>query len=112
MICNLCPQKCNALRNEDKGSGFCGMGTLPKIAKIAPFYWEEPCISGQNGSGAIFFSGCTLKCVFCQNYEISALNQGKIYTIKKLAQIYKNLEMQELNNINLISGSQFIPAIR
>ena len=70
-ICTLCPRECAALRSEQSGSGFCGMGTLPKVARIAPHFWEEPCISGTKGSGTVFFSGCVLGCVFCQNDQIS-----------------------------------------
>lgn len=111
MICNLCPHKCNANRNADSGDGFCKMGTNPVIAKAAPHYWEEPCISGTNGSGTIFFSGCTMKCVYCQNYEISAQNNGKKATAYDLATCYKDLESQGVNNINLVSATQFTSAI-
>lgn len=108
MICNLCPRNCNAQREEYSGKGFCKMGTLPKIALAAPHYWEEPCISGKNGSGTVFFSGCTMKCVFCQNYEISSLGQGKYVTAQELSEIYRQLEEKGVHNINLVTATHFI----
>ncbi len=111
MICNLCPRQCNALREEKSGKGFCQMGALPKVARIAPYMWEEPCISGTNGSGAVFFSGCTLRCVFCQNYEISAKNKGRIITVKEIANEIKTLEEQGAHNINLVSPTPYVEAI-
>lgn len=87
------------------------MGTIPKIALAAPHYWEEPCISGKNGSGAIFFSGCTMKCVFCQNYEISSMGQGKYVTAQDLAEIYQMLEEKEVHNINLVTATHFVDEI-
>ncbi len=107
--CNLCPRNCNINRNEK--TGFCKSNTNPKVAKIAPHYWEEPCISGTKGSGTVFFSGCTLKCVFCQNYEISALNKGKEITPYELSEQYKKLEQLGVHNINLVSACHFVPAI-
>ena len=107
MICNLCPRKCNAVRTEHFGNGFCQMGELPVIAKAAPHYGEEPCISGRKGSGAIFFSGCTMKFVFCQNYEISTDNRGKTITTSELADCYKKLEQQGVHNINLVTADHF-----
>lgn len=111
MICNLCPRLCSAERNETGGAGFCKTGTLPKIAWIAPHYWEEPCISGTKGSGAVFFSGCTLRCVFCQNYEISALNNGRVITIEKLADEFRRLEALGVHNINLVSPTPYVDAV-
>lgn len=87
------------------------MGALPKVARIAPYMWEEPCISGTNGSGAVFFSGCTLRCVFCQNYEISAKNKGRIITVKEIANEIKTLEEQGAHNINLVSPTPYVEAI-
>ena len=80
MICNLCPRKCGAVRTEHNGEGFCKLGTLPVVARVAPHYGEEPCISGTKGSGTVFFSGCTMRCKFCQNYEISATQKGVTLT--------------------------------
>lgn len=112
MICDLCPRRCFAVRGDYNGNGFCGLGTLPKIARIAPHYWEEPCISGTKGSGAVFFSGCTLKCVFCQNYEISSERKGRIITVGKLAEEIKKLEEQGVHNINLVSPTPYIDAVK
>ena len=111
MKCSLCPQRCNAQRSKEGGFGICKAGTTPIVARVSPHYWEEPCISGTKGSGAVFFSGCTLKCVFCQNFEISALNKGKAVTEQQLADYYKELEQRGVHNINLVSADQFAPAI-
>lgn len=112
MICNLCPRKCNAVRTERQGEGFCGMGTLPVVARCAPHFGEEPCISGTKGSGTVFFSGCTLKCVYCQNYEISAVHKGRAITPNELADCYKNLEQQGVHNINLVTADHFAFAVK
>lgn len=111
MICNLCPRKCNACRTEHQGNGFCGAGTLPVIARVAPHFGEEPCISGTKGSGTVFFSGCTLKCVFCQNYEISDGHKGRAVTPKELADCYKRLEQQGVHNINLVTADHYVTAV-
>lgn len=87
------------------------MGTMPVVARIAPHFGEEPCISGKNGSGTIFFSGCTMKCVFCQNYEISVENKGITLTPAELAKGYKMLEESGVHNINLVTADHFVPAI-
>ena len=110
-ICNTCPHKCNIVRNDIVGNGFCAMPALPIVARAAKHYWEEPCISGTNGSGTIFFSGCTLKCCFCQNYSISSENFGKQISIENLAAIFKKLQDDGAHNINLVSATQFVPAI-
>lgn len=112
MICNLCPRKCGAERDKYSGSGYCGLGTEPKIARIAPHYWEEPCISGVKGSGAVFFSGCTLRCVFCQNYEISAEKNGRFIAVEKLAEEFKKLEDTGVHNINLVSPTPYVEAVK
>lgn len=111
MICNLCPRKCNACRTEHQGNGFCGAGTLPIVARVAPHFGEEPCISGTKGSGTVFFSGCTLKCVFCQNYEISDGHKGRAVTPKELADCYKRLEEQGVHNINLVTADHYVTAV-
>ena len=111
MICNLCPRKCNACRTEHQGNGFCGAGTLPVVARVAPHFGEEPCISGTKGSGTVFFSGCTLKCVFCQNYEISDGHKGRAVTPKELADCYKRLEEQGVHNINLVTADHYVTAV-
>lgn len=111
MICKLCPHKCEALRTKDTSGGKCSLTTTPKVARIAPHFWEEPPISGVKGSGAVFFSGCTLNCVYCQNYEISAENRGTPITAEKLSEEYKRLEDMGVHNINLVSATQFLPEI-
>ncbi len=109
--CYVCPHQCGAKRGIFEGDGFCGMGVRPKVARVGPHYWEEPCISGKKGSGAVFFSGCTLKCVFCQNYEISADHVGVFITPEQLANCYRNLEAQGVHNINLVSAAHYVEAV-
>lgn len=87
------------------------MGLNPVVARVSPHYWEEPCISGSKGSGAVFFSGCALRCVYCQNYEISCKNKGREVTPAQLAQYYKNLESAGVHNINLVNPTHFTDAI-
>ena len=103
-LCNICPRNCNVNRN--KTLGFCKANNAPKISKVMLHYFEEPPISGgginNNGSGAIFFSSCTLKCIYCQNYEISTACEGKEITIPTLASLFKQLENAGANNINLV----------
>lgn len=112
MKCNLCPRRCNAQRTNDENlTGFCKMPLLPKAARAALHFWEEPCISGKNGSGTVFFSGCTLDCVFCQNYDISHGGFGKVITFQRLADIFKELEEKGAHNINLVTPTHFVPAI-
>ena len=109
MICNICPRGCSVDRNNNVG--FCQMSAQPKIALYQLFYYEEPCITAQNGSGAVFFSGCSLRCVFCQNYEISSLGNGRKISIKELADIFKELEQKGAENINLVNPTHYIDAI-
>ena len=111
MICNLCPRFCSAERTELYGSGFCGMGTDAVIARAAPHMWEEPCISGTRGSGTIFFSGCSLGCVFCQNEPISRHNLGKAMNASELARLMQRVEELGVHNINLVTPSHFTPVI-
>ncbi|MCE5342193.1 MAG: radical SAM protein [Eubacteriales bacterium] len=112
MICNLCPRHCNAERTETEGLGFCRAGTLPVVARAARHDWEEPCLSGTRGSGTVFFSGCTLGCVFCQNAVISrGVPQGKPLTPQALATLFARVEALGVHNINLVSPSHFAPAI-
>lgn len=103
--CTLCPNNCFVDRN--KSVGVCGVGANPKIARIGLHYFEEPFISGSNGSGTIFFSGCSLKCVFCQNYEISSLNKGKPYSITEIIDGIKELEKLGANNINFVTPTHY-----
>lgn len=110
MVCDLCPRHCGVLR-DDGHSGFCGMGPEPVVSRAAPHFWEEPCISGTRGSGAVFFAGCNLRCVFCQNYEISALRQGQTVSVEHLREIFAQLAAQGVHNINLVTGTHFAHAI-
>lgn len=109
--CYICPRQCGAVRSEENGKGFCKMGKNPVVARVSKHMWEEPCISGTNGSGTVFFSGCVMKCVFCQNYKISTENFGKVVTANQLADYYKQLEEQGVHNINLVNPTHFVPAI-
>ncbi len=109
-VCNACPRGCNALRGET-GAGFCRMGADPVIARAAPHYDEEPVISGTKGSGAIFFSGCALRCRFCQNWPISHGNFGQKVSVKRLREIYFELIDQGVHNINLVNPTHFAQAI-
>lgn len=110
MICNSCPRKCNIDRS--KSNGMCSVGVVPKVAKVYLHKWEEPCLVGANGSGTIFFSGCNLKCVYCQNYKISSEGYGKYITVKRLAEIFRELEKKGASNINLVSPSHYGFAIK
>lgn len=113
MKCNLCPKRCNAERTEQNNiNGFCKMPLLPKVARADLHFWEEPIISGKNGSGAVFFSGCSLDCVYCQNYEISHCEKGTLISYEKLAEIFYELEKKGAHNINLVSPSHYVLAIK
>lgn len=113
LVCNACPRKCNAERKIGEFShGFCQMPYNAVLARAALHLWEEPVISGKNGSGAIFFSGCNLRCVFCQNYEISHKNFGKQVTKDEFINIIKRLEGQGAHTINLVNPSHFVPFIK
>ena len=105
MICSICPRKCNVDRS--KKLGFCQSPDNFRVARASLHYWEEPCISGKQGSGAVFFSGCNLKCVFCQNNEISSQNKGVEITEEKLIEIFENLIKQGANNINLVNPTHY-----
>lgn len=104
MNCNLCPRRCEI--NREEKIGFCGEKNLIKIANFSLHNWEEPCISYEKGSGAIFFSGCSLKCVYCQNYEISSQGVGQTITVQDLANIFKELD-KKADNINLVNPTHF-----
>ncbi len=113
MKCNLCPRQCNALRTEIYNKdGFCKMPLLPKVARAALHFWEEPVISGSNGSGTVFFSGCSLSCVYCQNYGISHGGEGKAVSYERLAYIFRELEVKGAHNINLVSPTHYALAIK
>ncbi len=112
MLCNLCPQRCNANRTQTQNKGgICGMPDIPMVARAALHFWEEPSISGTNGSGTIFFSGCSLHCVYCQNSDISVKNKGRAVTADQLADIFKKLENDGAHNINLVTPTHFVKSI-
>ena len=107
--CNLCPRNCNVDRSVR--TGFCKSTDKLKVARAALHYWEEPCISGRDGSGTVFFSGCNLKCCFCQNYNISSDCFGKEISVERLGEIFLELQDKGANNINLVTAVQYIPSI-
>lgn len=108
--CKLCPRECNVDRTNNE-LGFCKLNHKLKIAKVMLHYWEEPCFSNNNGSGTIFFSGCNLKCIYCQNYNVSTNNLGTIITINDLSHIFIDLQEKKANNINLVTPTPYIPQI-
>lgn len=108
--CNLCPRKCKVNR-ENGEIGFCGAESMIKIARADLHFGEEPCISGKNGSGTVFFSGCNMKCIFCQNYEISTLNKGYNVSVEGLADIFIKLKNKGAHNINLVTGTHYTDKI-
>lgn len=108
--CNLCPRRCNVNRLSGQ-TGVCGMTGNLKVSRAALHMWEEPCISGSEGSGTVFFSGCPLKCVFCQNADISRGNIGKEITVERLSDIFLELQEKGANNINLVTPTHYVPEI-
>ena len=112
MICALCPRRCAALRTETAGEGFCAMPSAPVVARAMLHRWEEPCLSGTRGSGAVFFSGCVLGCVYCQNGRISREGFGRTVSVPRLREIFLELIAQGAHNIDLVSPTPFAPAIR
>lgn len=107
--CTLCPRRCGV--NRRSGIGFCGEGDEIRIARAALHPWEEPCISGENGSGTVFFSGCSLRCVFCQNYAVSRSERGRVVTVDELLRIYFDLAEAGAANINLVTPTHFTSEI-
>ena len=107
--CTLCPRECGADRFVT--TGFCGSPAEPVVARAALHMWEEPCISGSEGSGAVFFCGCQLRCVYCQNHSISNSYTGKKITDERLAEIFLELQRQNANNINLVTPTQYTLSI-
>ena len=110
MKCTLCPRMCGADRAAGE-RGFCKMGNAVTAARAGLHHWEEPCISGSAGSGAVFFSGCVMRCVYCQNYGISSENTGKEITTQRLCEIFLELQSQGAHNINLVNPTHFVPQI-
>ena len=109
--CSLCPRKCRAVRTDSAGEGVCRMPALPRLARAALHFGEEPCLSGTRGSGAVFFSGCALHCRFCQNYGISQDDFGETVSAERLAEIMAELVEQGAHNINFVNPTAFVPAI-
>lgn len=109
--CHLCPRNCSVDRLAGQ-KGFCGVDAEIMVARAALHMWEEPCISGKEGSGAVFFSGCSLGCVFCQNRTISKGQSGKVITVERLAELFLDLQGQKANNINLVTAGHFLPQVR
>ena len=109
--CTLCPRMCRVDRTAGE-KGFCGMGVAVQGARAALHMWEEPCISGKKGSGAIFFSGCTLKCVFCQNREIAEGKYGKEISSQRLTEIFLELQGKGAANINLVTAGHFVVPVK
>lgn len=107
--CRLCPRDCGVDRSQK--TGFCGMTDQVKVARAALHYWEEPCFSGVRGSGTVFFSGCAMHCVFCQNEQIANGYAGKVVSVERLAQIYLELQEKGANNINLVTAGHYIPQV-
>ena len=107
--CSLCPRMC--LADRSKTTGYCGVKNTLRVARAALHFWEEPCISGEEGSGAVFFTGCNLRCVFCQNYQIARAEQGKEISEERLAEIFMELQEQKANNINLVTATHYVPQV-
>ena len=108
--CTLCPRQCHVNRISGK-KGYCGMDTRIRAARAALHMWEEPCISGKKGSGAVFFSGCGLRCCFCQNRDIAIGNRGKAVSVERLADIFLELEQKGAANLNMVTGVHYVPQI-
>lgn len=108
--CTLCPRRCHADRTLGQ-VGFCGQTAEITAARSALHFWEEPCISGSQGSGTVFFSGCNLRCVFCQNHNIALGEVGQPISLERLSEIYLELQQKGAHNINLVTPSHFIPQI-
>ena len=108
--CTLCPRECKVNRLEGM-RGYCGMDSRIRAARAALHMWEEPCISGKKGSGAVFFSGCGLRCCFCQNRNIAIGDSGKEITVQRLADIFLELEQKGAANLNLVTGAHYVPQI-
>ena len=109
--CNLCPRRCGAMRGDLVPGGLCRSPLLPRIARAAPHYGEEPCIAGRNGTGAVFFTGCNLHCVFCQNRDISRGEGGQSVTVPALRETLLRLRDRNVDSIDLVTGAHYIPAI-
>lgn len=107
--CSLCPRICGVDRSL--AAGYCGVKNTVRVARAALHFWEEPCISGEEGSGTVFFAGCNLRCVYCQNYRISGGEQGKEISVERLAEIFLELQEKNANNINLVTATHYVPQV-
>ena len=107
--CSLCPRMCNT--DRENTIGYCGVKNTLRVARAALHFWEEPCISGEEGSGAVFFTGCNLRCVFCQNFQIARAQQGKEISVERLSEIFLELQDQGANNINLVTATHYVPQV-
>lgn len=113
MKCNLCPRMCSVERKLNENlKGYCKMPLLPRVARAQLHHWEEPCISGKNGSGTVFFSGCSMGCVYCQNDKISHEGFGKTISVERLSEIFRELYEKGAHNINLVSPTHYVHAIK
>ena len=110
-FCILCPRRCAAPRGAETPGGFCRSPLLPSVARAAAHYGEEPCIAGKNGTGAVFFTGCNLRCVFCQNRAISRGEGGKTLSVKELRALLLRLRDTGVDSIDLVTGAHYVPAI-
>ncbi|HIR85802.1 MAG TPA: radical SAM protein [Candidatus Limivicinus faecipullorum] len=108
--CSICPRNCSALRGEN-GGGYCMSPALPRVARAAPHYGEEPCIGGGRGTGAVFFTGCNLRCVFCQNREISRGGPGRTLTVPQLKELFLRLRDRGVSSLDLVTGTHYTPWI-
>lgn len=110
-VCNDCPRRCGARRGDTVPGGVCRSPALPTVVRAAPHFGEEPCLTGTRGSGAVFFSGCSLRCVFCQNREISRASVGRTLTVPQLRDVLLRLRDTGVHNINLVTASHFTRAV-
>ena len=109
--CTLCPRKCGINRNKEE-KGFCGQTSVLKVGRASLHMWEEPCVSGENGSGTVFFSGCSLHCCYCQTFNLSRGKEGVATDSENLSRIFLNLQEEGAHNINLVTGEHFAPHIK
>ena len=111
MTCNLCPRNCGAERTPDRPGGVCGQPAAPVVARAMLHQWEEPCLVGERGAGAVFFSGCNLRCVYCQNKPISQGSVGKPVSAARLREIFQELVAQGAACLDLVTPTHFLPAV-
>ena len=111
MVCTLCPRNCGAARTEEQGGGFCGMPSVPWAARAMLHQWEEPCLTGEHGAGAVFFSGCSLRCSYCQNREISGGQTGKPLSVSQLREVFRRLVDEGAASLDLVTPTHFTPAV-